>query len=95
MISRNNSNSHLTKINTQDLCSSLNQKDKIIQILEKELHDNRVLREKYDRLKDRKNTLLERCDTLSRENVRYCLLRGSTNKTNGQGLITPKGQFQK
>lgn len=74
MISRNNSNSHLAKINTQDLCSSLHQKDKIIQILEKELHDSRVLREKYDRLKDRKNTLLERCDTLSRENVSHYLL---------------------
>lgn len=69
MISRNNSNPLLSKVNSENICASLNQKDKIIQILEKELHEGRLLTEKYERLKDRKNDLLEKCDSLSRHNV--------------------------
>lgn len=61
MISRNSSGVLTPKINVDNICTSLSQKDKIISILEKELSEFRNIRENYDRLKDRKHYLSDKC----------------------------------
>lgn len=61
MLHRTASGPLTAKIGLENMCVSLNQKDKIIYILEKELEGFQSLRENYQRLKDRKNQMFDKC----------------------------------
>lgn len=49
---------------SDNMNACLSQKDKIITLLQGELQEYRKLHEKYARLSDKKNTVLDKCDIL-------------------------------
>ena len=66
MISRSPSGTLRSITNIENITAALNQKDKMIDLLKRELEGFRSLRQDYDRLRDRKQTLLDKCDTINR-----------------------------
>lgn len=58
-----------SKATIENVTSALCQKDKMVDLLKKELEGYRSLHQDYDRLRDRKTLLLDKCDTINREIV--------------------------
>lgn len=69
MISKSSSGILQPKVSFENITSSLNQKDKMIELLQRELKSFKTLRQDYDRMKDRKVQVLDKCDAVQREIV--------------------------
>lgn len=73
----------------EGVAQSAAQKDKIIQLLQRQLSEGRELKAKYQRLADRKVTLIEKCDSLFKQNVRFCSRRAQPKKNSGRVSTLP------
>ena len=69
MINRSPSGTIRSKATIENVTAALNQKDKMVELLKRELEGFKNLRQDYDRLRDRKTFLLDKCDTINREIV--------------------------
>lgn len=66
MIGRSPSGTIRSKTTIENVTVSLGQKDKMVDLLKRELEGFKNLRQDYDRLRDRKTHLLDKCDTINR-----------------------------
>ena len=83
MLNRNRSVKNLYR-NTESMENahiSLNQKDKIISMLRSEIQSYSSLHEKINRLKEKKNTILDKCDIIYSELVNFYLYLESGQRT--------------
>lgn len=71
MISKGPSATLRTKSNIENVTAAIGQKDKMIELLRRELEGFRTLRQDYDRLNDRKTKMLDKCDSIKREIVTH------------------------
>ena len=69
MINRSPSGTIRSKTTIENVAAALNQKDKMVELLKRELEGFKNLRQDYDRLRDRKTFLLDKCDSINREIV--------------------------
>lgn len=69
MLARSPSGTIRSKTSIDSVTAALNQKDKMVDLLRKELEGFATLRQDYDRLRDRRTHLLDKCDAVNREIV--------------------------
>ena len=75
MLTRSPSGTIRSKTSIENVTAALNQKDKMVDLLRRELDGFASLRQDYDRLRDRRTHLLDKCDAINREIVTIHLFR--------------------